>query len=56
MTGVWVLIASVPDICILYTLKASVLMWVSVAWFSVRVSVFHLMFAHYTFSSVWVAA
>ena len=31
-------------------------MWFSVACFGVRVSVmFHLIFVHYTFSSVWVA-
>ena len=31
-------------------------MWLSVACYGVRVSVmFHLMFVHYTFSSVWVA-
>ena len=36
--------------------KAVVLTWFSVACFSVRVSVmFHLMFVHYTFSSVLVA-
>ena len=36
--------------------KAVVLTWFSVACFGVRVSVmFHLMFAHYTFSSVLVA-
>ena len=29
---------------------------VSVSWFGVRVSLmFHFMFVHYTFSSVWVA-
>ena len=32
------------------------MMWFSVACFGVRVSVmFHLMFVHYTLSSVWVA-
>ena len=32
------------------------LTWFSVACFGVRVSVtFHLMFVHYTFSSLWVA-
>ena len=31
-------------------------MWLSDACFGVRISVtFHLMFVHYTFSSVWVA-
>ena len=36
--------------------KAMVLMWFSVACFRVRVSVmFHLMFVHYTFSSVLAA-
>ena len=36
--------------------KAVVLTWFSVACFGVRVSViFHLMFVHYTFSSVFVA-
>ena len=36
--------------------KAVVLTWLSVACFGVRVSVmFHLMFVHYTFSSVLVA-
>ena len=36
--------------------KAAVLTWFSVACFGVRVSVmFHLMFVHYTFSSVLVA-
>ena len=42
-----VMIASVPDLCILFY---------SVACFGVRVSVtFHPMFVHNTFSSVWVA-
>ena len=36
--------------------NAVVLTWFSVAYFGVRVSVmFHLMFVHYTFSSVLVA-
>ena len=36
--------------------KAVGLTWFSVACFGVRVSVmFHLMFVHYTFTTVWVA-
>ena len=47
---------SPPPIFVTDRSKAVVLTWFSVACFGVRVSVmFHLMFVHYTFSSVLVA-